>query len=315
VAEKVARTEAEGKAAKAEANLQAKATIVEQEETKLKELAEDIRNCTITAPHDGMVVYFVPESSKVGGQQKSLLAVGEPAYENQKLMQIPDLRQMQVRVKIHESVQPRLRADATRKTAAGDCLTAALAAAPPGPGWLGTLLAAPETRRLAAEEGLLQEEAVVRPGQSAQVKVASLDRVFSGRVRRISTVASQLDSMSSDVRVYPTSVLIDGTDQDLRPGRSAEVTVFVEERDGVLRLPVHAVLDVGGEKFCYVKAGGEIVRRVLDVGLNNSRFVEVRQGLEEGELVVQNPRPLAERLGDLSARAREPGEGAGAVQR
>src|SRR5207249_10393724 len=79
VALKVAQTESEGKAAKADANLKAKATILEQEEAKLRELAADIAACTITAPNDGMVVYFSREGSKLGaGSQKNILAVGEP---------------------------------------------------------------------------------------------------------------------------------------------------------------------------------------------------------------------------------------------
>ena len=60
------------------------------------------------------------------GSQKSLLAVGEPVYENQKLMLIPDLRRMQARVKVHESVQPRPRADAVRQTVARKSLVLGL---------------------------------------------------------------------------------------------------------------------------------------------------------------------------------------------
>jgi hypothetical protein len=170
-------------------------------------------------------------------------------------------------------------------------------------------------RRVAAAERRLPEDEVVRPGQPAQVKLAALDRVLTGRVQRISTVASQLDSLSSDVRVYPTLVAVRHTGEDLRPGMSAEVTIFADERDGVLRLPVHALLEVGGEKFCYVKNDRGVEGRVLQTGLNNSRFVEVRQGLEEGELVVQNPRTLAERRGDLVRGPAQQGPGQGRKHR
>jgi HlyD family secretion protein len=306
VALKVARTEAEGKAAKAEANLQARTTVLDQEETKLRLLMEDIRSCQLTAPNDGMVVYFIPEQSRTGtGSQKGIIAVGEPVYEGQKLMQIPDLRQMQVRVKVHESVQPRLREDRTSPSGQGLAVMAALTLATlPEINALGTVLAAPEIRRVAAEAGLIREEIVSKPGHEAQIKISSLDRVLKGRIRWISSVASQNDSISSDVRIYPTLINVEDRDEALKSGISAEVTIFVDQRDKVVRLPVHSVLEVGGEKFCYVKNGGDIERRVLETGLNNNWFIEIRHGLEEGELVVQNPRQLAEQRGDLNARGK-----------
>src|SRR5262249_6765570 len=160
------QTEAEGKAAKAEAALRARTTVLEQEETRYREIAEDIRNCTITAPHDGMVVYYIPEQSRSGaGSQKGILAVGETVFEGKEMMSIPDLRRMQVRVKIHESVHSRVRGDQTRKTRQGEALDAGLAFSHSGWDRLGTLLAAQEICRTAAEEGLLQEEVVVQPGQ------------------------------------------------------------------------------------------------------------------------------------------------------
>jgi hypothetical protein len=42
--------------------------------------------------------------------------------------------------------------------------------------------------------------------------------------------------------------------------------------------------------------------------MNNTRFVEIRDGsdLAEGDLVVQNPRQLAEKLGDLHGQYQDP---------
>lgn len=219
-------------------------------------------------------------------------------------MQIPDLRQMQVRVKVHESVQPRLRPDHTAPSGQGTALTAALTVASlPGFQVLTMFPATAEIRRLTAEARLLQEDALVKAGHEAQIRVSSLDRHLKGRVRWTSSVASQNDSISSDVRVYPTMISVLDSEDTLKPGISAEVTIFVDEREKVVRLPIHSVLEVGRERFCYVKNGNGIERRVLETGLTNNWFIEIRNGLSEGELVVQNPRQLAEQRGDLSATA------------
>ena len=263
---KVARTEGQIKKTKAEAIIKNRTKILEEERAKLAEIEKDIKNCTVIAPSDGMVVYKVSEQSKSGtGSQKGILAVGEPVYEDKTLMQLPDLSKMQVRVKIHESVQPRVRSDVVHENDDG-------------------------------------EQEVLRKGQFAEIRVTSLDRVMTGRVTWMSTVASQLDAISSDVRVYRALVTINEKEDIRKPGMTAEVTIFVDEHDDVLRVPVQAVLEAGGEKFCYVKSGRDVKRRVVQTGLNNNRFVEIKSGLEESDLVVQNPRALAEKRGDLNVR-------------
>jgi multidrug efflux pump subunit AcrA (membrane-fusion protein) len=143
----------------------------------------------------------------------------------------------------------------------------------------------------------------VKVGRPAEIRLSAQEKPLRGKVVSVSSVASAMDFMSGDVRVYPTIISIDDeiAGLDLRPGTTAEVKIFVDSRSNVLRLPVQAVLAVGEEKFCYVKDGDEIKRRVVVTGLNNNKFVEIKEGLREGELVCQNPRNLAERLGDLNA--------------
>src|SRR5262249_33093656 len=160
------------------------------------ELGDDIRNCTLVAPHDGMVVYKISEQSRSGtGSQKGILAVGEPVYESKTLLSIPDLRHMQARLKVHESLQPRVRPDKVRKTRQGDCLIVGMAFGSPGPGLLGALLAAPEILEVAAEAGIIQERVLIKAGHPAEIRVSSLDHPLRGQVSWMATVASQLDAI------------------------------------------------------------------------------------------------------------------------
>jgi multidrug efflux pump subunit AcrA (membrane-fusion protein) len=271
----VAEKNREGTLAQAKAKLDEAKSVLAAEESKQSDLEEDIENCTIKAPRDGMVVYHVDERNRFGGSQSNVIAIGESVRESQSIMRIPDLRQMQVRVKVHEGLISRL------------------------------------------QEGL-----------PAQIKIAGVEQPMKGNVRTVSSVASSTDWMSSDVKVYPTTVLIDTdsvpTGTDLKPQMSAEVTILIRELEDVLRLPVHAVLENNGRKFCYVRTPDGIEKRILATGLNNTKFVEVKEGdvpkgiivregekfgLQEGESIVLNPRGYAERQGDLHTEARDPGEG------
>ncbi len=274
---KVAEISAAGKTAKAQADYQAKLQVLQQEESKLQDLKDDIANCTITAPHDGMVIYHVDERTRFGvSTSQNIVAVNEPVREGQRLMRIPDLSEMQVKIKVHEALVPRL----------------------------------------------IKQQESTADGLPAQIKIASLDRPLRGRVKDVSSVASSSDWSMADVKVYPTIVLIEEKFEGLKPGMSAEVTIKVEELENVLRVPVHAVLEANGRKFCYVKTPQGIEKRIITTGLNNSKFVEIKEGdppagllkegevygVKEGELILINPRGLAEKRNDLHAEQRDPGE-------
>ena len=54
-------------------------------------------------------------------------------------------------------------------------------------------------------------------------------------------------------------------------------------------MPVAAVIEDGEEFVCAVKKGEGFERRVVALGKSDDRFVEIVQGLEEGEPVFLNP--------------------------
>ena len=301
VAEKVARITAVAKEAQAAAKLQAALAVLYQELSKLEDLREDLRNCRIYAPNEGMVVYYIPETSRFGtGSQQSTIAVGEPVKEGQKLMRIPDLRKMLVRVKIHESMVRRLKEDVMQRTGFTELLYGSQMTTIPSWAKLLRVELLPNLSEAWAEF----DEEVAEYGSPAWIKLAAMEKPMLGHVKSVSPVASSTDWMSSDVKVYQTLVSIDGTSDMLKPGMSAEVTIKIDERDHVLRLPVQAVLESNGQRFCYVKQpDSKIVKRHISSGLNNNNFIEIMSDSEikENELVLMNPRAYAEKMNDLQS--------------
>jgi RND family efflux transporter MFP subunit len=225
---------------------------------RVKELEEDVAHCKIVAPHDGLLIYYVPEQARFGsGAGLAIVAQGEPVRQGQKLMRVCDLSKLQVQARIHEALISRVRA-----------------------------------------------------GQAARVRVDAFPgRQLNGRVTQVAAVASQQDWLTADVKVYPTTVALDGDVAGLKPGMSAEVTLVIEQRQGVLRLPVQALLGAGGKSVCYVREGEDIAERLVAVGASDGAFVEVTGGLKEGEAVLGDPRALAARLAERLGTG-PPGPGA-----
>ncbi|MCX5656561.1 MAG: hypothetical protein NTY65_18140, partial [Planctomycetota bacterium] len=71
------------------------------EETRLQKIQDQLAKCTITAPQPGMVVYDTS-----GGRSDRVIAIepGATVRHQQNLIKLPDMSEMVVKVKLHESV-------------------------------------------------------------------------------------------------------------------------------------------------------------------------------------------------------------------
>ncbi len=104
------KSQARAKLVQADADRQSKESVYKQEQSRLEEIEAEIAKCTVLAPQAGLVVYYVSDQARSGGgSQQSIVAQGEPVREGQKLMQIPDLTQMVVNVRVHEAMVSNLR--------------------------------------------------------------------------------------------------------------------------------------------------------------------------------------------------------------
>lgn len=287
-------------------------SVLEQEVEKLNEIKEQLAACQIFAPQDGMVVYYKESGNRFNSTSQGLIAVGEQVKEGQKLLRIPDLKHMQVNVRIHEALIDRVEGDKRQQTGVVEGARAGLLANPHA---FSRLLSQTDVLLGGIRDGLRDKEYVITEfGHSAVIRVdAKPDQTFGGRVRSKAGVASQQDWMSADVKVYQTIVSIDDSDvTGLRPDMSAEVTIQTKPAtDKVLAVPIQAVLggaEAGGTREVYVlDAAAQPQKRTLKLGGYNDRLVEVKEGLAEGDVVVLNPKAI---LGD-KARVREEGDPTG----
>ena len=102
---KSTKAQAKAKLEKALKDLETKENVLKQEQEKLKDLEEQIMNCSLYAPRDGMALYYVSEQARTGfGAQQSTVAQGEPVREGQTLIRIPDLDHLLVNTKVHEAM-------------------------------------------------------------------------------------------------------------------------------------------------------------------------------------------------------------------
>lgn len=297
--------EAEGKLAQADIERKTRINIYNKEYNKLRDLEDQLKECRIHAPQDGMVVYFKNESNRFGGNQQALIEQGAQVKEGQKMLRIPNLDRMQVNTKVHEAMVSRIKGDAQTPTYFVEKLRV---------GQLTTI--DPFSRLLSQKEDVIQlmrdefrreEYRTTSLGQEATIKVdAKQELKLKGRVKSVARVASQADSFMSDVKLYPTIVVIEDKVEGLNPDMSAEVTIHVRGIKDVLTVPLQAVFggsELGGKRKVYVKTPSGGYEPVdVELGIYNDKVIEVRSGVSENDEVVINPKVL---LGDSKQKTRD----------
>ena len=290
--------QARAKEVKADADRRSKQSIFEQEQSRYYDIEDEIKKCVILAPQDGLVVYYVSEQSRFGsGSQQAIIAQGEPVREGQKLMRIPNLSRMMVNTKIHEAMVSRVRGDKYRKTGFTESVQACMVFPTQPLERLTSVLGFEALRENFIADHRAEDQVLEAAGQLAKIRVEAFpDRMLDGEVRSVATVASQQDWMSADVKVYQALVNIKDELPNLKPGMTAEVTIFTDSlRENVLTVPLQAILgsvDMGNKRRIYVMTPSGPEAREVVVGLSNDRMAVIESGLTEGDEVVVNPRVL-----------------------
>jgi macrolide-specific efflux system membrane fusion protein len=67
---------------------------------------------------------------------------------------------------------------------------------------------------------------------------------------------------------------------------TANVTITLKKKTGVLAVPGTAVKRDGGRKFVSVLESGKPIRREVKTGWKDGTYLEITSGLKEGEVVV-----------------------------
>ncbi len=167
-----------------------------------------------------------------------------------------------------------------------------------------TIISMPDTAIMVAEIGVHETEVdKVRVGQPATIVMDAFpDRVLEGEVTEVAPLPDQQRGfMNPDLKVYKTLVRIDGTHDFLRSRMSCKVQILVEQLEDVVIVPIQVVSNRVDGKVCYVMASQSAQERVVKTGHFNDTFVEIVEGLEEGEEVMLNP-PLFSELGSFQQR-------------
>lgn len=229
-----ARKEAISKLAQAEAKLRAAEARFKIESQQRQELRDQREKCVIRAERPGLVVYGAGREERFFGGDEQIRE-GATVRERQRIITIPDMTEMAVQVKIHESHIKR-----------------------------------------------------IKKGQQARITVEAFpEEELAGEISKVGVLPdSQNRWLNPDLKVYLTTISIKDVRTWLKPGMTAKVQILITQLVDVVYVPIQAVSSSQGKNLCHVVRGSRSQERTVEVGEFNDDFIEIKQGLREGEMVL-----------------------------
>ncbi len=133
----------------------------------------------------------------------------------------------------------------------------------------------------------------VEAGDTVAITVDAFpDDTASGIVRLVPPAARQQDR----VRVFDVEIEVESGHDILRPGMTANVSIAGPSRIDVVRVPVAAVFFAEGKPIVHRVIGTDTERTDVTLGLSDLTFVEIVDGLGDGDSVaLEDPAEAARR--------------------
>jgi RND family efflux transporter MFP subunit len=122
---------------------------------------------------------------------------------------------------------------------------------------------------------------LMKPGMRAAIRTEAYpERAFEGKVARINI------GLDLSTRTLQAEIEIPNSNRLLKPGMFARIEVVLLEKPEVLAIPRDAVMEEQGNRFVYLVEGNRAARRPIVTGIEQDRFLEIKEGLKEGDQVV-----------------------------
>lgn len=123
-------------------------------------------------------------------------------------------------------------------------------------------------------------------GSKVEVYINSLERSVEGEIVYIDKTAT----VDNGVSYFKAEVNFNG-EEDIRCGMSTEVRIYTVKKDSVLSIPSEAVqVKEDGTAFVWIKdSDGKQVEQTIETGISDGIYIEVLDGLTEGQKIVYMP--------------------------
>lgn len=117
-------------------------------------------------------------------------------------------------------------------------------------------------------------------GRIVNFTVAGTNKKFT------SAIMATESSIEANTRTLKVRSVVDGTHPSLVPGAFAKVTLEMDKNDQALIVPTQAIIPQARNKRVILYRDGLAKFEIVSTGIRDSSFVQITEGLKEGDTVV-----------------------------
>jgi RND family efflux transporter MFP subunit len=145
-------------------------------------------------------------------------------------------------------------------------------------------------RQVKVEAKVIEDDLkYVSQGKEATVRIDALEgKEFKGEVVEV------IPSAQPDIRSFTIKVLLDNPERAIKPGMFARVQVAKETQSSALVVPSDCVYVRDGVEYLYVVENDKAHLRRVTLGTASGEMVEVREGVDAGDVVVRSGKEMLE---------------------
>ena len=132
---------------------------------------------------------------------------------------------------------------------------------------------------------------MVREGMRAYVKIESVPgKPLKAVLKRVAPVPDSASRFQANIKVFNSEVWIEeALPEGISTGLSAAAEIVVQQLIKVVKVPVQSVVTVKGRTLCFVKGSAGPEAREVEIGFYDQKFIEIKTGVNEGDLVMLSP--------------------------
>lgn len=143
-------------------------------------------------------------------------------------------------------------------------------------------------------EGVISEydSLKIKEGQPVVLKSDVVpDAKWKGKVSQIGILPQQGNEVAetgNEAVQYPVEVLVEDQNIPVKPGFKLIMEIETERKKANV-IPITAVKQDDNQQYVYVVKNGKIVRKDIETGSSNDKYIEVKSGLTKSDEIVSEP--------------------------
>ena len=120
----------------------------------------------------------------------------------------------------------------------------------------------------------------VKIGDVVQVDVKSAKKSLNGKISALS------QATSGKSLTYPVKIELENKDKDVLAGMFAQISIVSEKKDKVIAISSNAPITKDGNTIVFTIKNNRAHMNKVTLGTDNGKFVEIKSGIQENDIVV-----------------------------